>query len=848
MDVSPYKSFALPGSKPQYNPDKPGLVHHIALTLTLDIAAERLTGRCTIHLTCLVDGLLTLTLDAVALMIKAVYLGCEPLSFQYNGNQIQLQLPSGITAGQTLEIGIDYQVEKPQRGIYFIKPDEHYPHKPVQVWTQGEDEDSRFWFPCFDYPGQLATSEIRITIPKPYRAISNGVLVEEQELESYRIFHWRQEQVHPTYLMTLAVGEFTQIDDGWDGIATPYYVTPGREEEAQRTLGKTPRMVAFFSEAFGVRYPFPRYAQVCVDDFIFGGMENTSCTLLTDRCLLDEIAGKEYRWSEDLVSHELIHQWFGDLVVIKHWSHAWIKEGAASYFEVLWREHEYGAEDGDYFRYQDTQSYFSEDSDRYRRPIVTNIYKEAIELYDRHLYQKGATVYHMLRYYLGEKLFFASIKTFLEDNRHQTVETIDLLRAIEKTTGRNFLPLFEQYVFKGGHPDFKVGYAWDEMGNYAQVTVEQTQTVNDLTVLFDLKVPIVFGYADHGSQTFLLHLHQKTQTFCFPLTKKPLYFAFDPSYHILKTVELEVAVEDLKAQLRHDPTVMGRVMAIQALAKKANPNVVESLREILQDGSVFWGVRSEVAAALGKAKREYAFSALRQMLISVEHPIESLNVLKAVINALGEDPSLATVEAVLPYLKHESYFVSGAAARTLGKTKHSEAFRPLRKTLRRRDSCNETVRIAVLDGLANFKDTSEVRDLLIEQTELGVPQPLRLGAIRALGRWGEGQKDRKVLARLAEIAKESFFLTRLATISALEALKSPEALALLQEIAHNDPDGRVERVALEAIENLRAAVSQGEEIKKLRETLEDVQKTNQELKGRLEVLEAKTTHSPTLAQ
>ncbi len=835
--ASPYKSFSLPGAKPQYNPDKPGLVEHISLNLDLDLEAESLAGQCVVRMVTLEEGVRSLTLDAVHMTIGRVYLGkSQALTFSHDGQRVHLTLPEGLARGTTLVITLEYVVEKPQRGIYFIKPNVHYPNKPVQVWTQGEDEDSRFWFPCFDYPGQLATSAITVTVPKPYQAISNGILTKVTETKKTKTYHWKQEQVHPTYLMTLVVGSFTEIQDQWDGIEVPYYITPGREEDARRTMGKTPRMIQLFSEKFGVRYPFPRYAQVCVDDFIFGGMENTSCTVLTDRCLLDEQAAKEYCWSEDLVAHELVHQWFGDLVVIKHWSHAWIKEGAASYFEALWREHEYGQEDADYFRYLDTHAYFDEDSQRYRRPIVTNIYKEAIELYDRHLYQKGATVYHMLRHYLGETGFFRFIQTFLEDNRHCTVETVDLLRAIEKATGRNMLPLFEQYIFKGGHPEFKVSYSWEQEGSYAKVTAQQKQTVNDLTVLFDLVIPVSFSFQDGTHKVFPLHLNQTEQTFCFPLETKPLFFSFDPRNHILKTIELEVSVEDLKAQLQSDPDVLGRIFAAQALSKKSNPSVVKALESVLLDETVFWGVRAEVASALSEAKRDYACDALRQALPSVRED----RVCKAILAALATDPTEKTFKAVETFTKGvPSYFVRAAAARTLGKTKHEDAFKVLKKILEKQDSWNEVVRAAAVDGLAELKDNDKARDLLISKTALGTAQPLRLAAIRALGRLGEGQDDPKILNCLADMAKEGFFLTRLATISALKSLQSPKALALLQQIASNDPDGRVERTALEAIESLRASVSQSGEVKKLREAMEELQKNNQELKSRLDILEAK---------
>ncbi|NER83227.1 MAG: M1 family metallopeptidase, partial [Leptolyngbya sp. SIO1D8] len=455
-----HKSFELPGAHPHYTPDRPGQVEHIALDLLLDISNQRYTGTCRIRLNPVRNGITYLTLDAVTLQIESVMVGNLAQTFDHDGEQLHITLSQPTVAGQSIELAIAYRSDTPQRGLYFVAPTEHQPNKPILVWTQGEDEDSRYWFPCFDYPGQLSTSEIRVRVPKQYQAISNGELVETLEAENDKIFHWVQKQVHPTYLMTLVVGEFDEICDEWDGIPVTYYAQRGRQADAQRTMGKTPAMLEFFSDRFGYRYAFPKYAQVCVTDFTFGGMENTSCTLLTDRCLLDERAALDNTNSEMLVAHELAHQWFGDLLVINHWSHAWVKEGMATYSEVLWTDNQYGAEEAAYYRLGEMRSYLSEDKTRYRRPMVTHVYRAPIELYDRHIYEKGACVYHMIRTELGDELFWQAIHGFVNKFAHTTVETLDLIRTIEATTGRNLRFLFDQYVYRGGHPDFKVTYRW----------------------------------------------------------------------------------------------------------------------------------------------------------------------------------------------------------------------------------------------------------------------------------------------------------------------------------------------------------------------------------------------------
>ena len=566
------RKFELPGAKPHYNPDRYGQVDHIFLDLTLDIPNQSFTGTCTITLTPVRSGIKQLILDAVDLNINSVFIKEVSQPFDYDKETLTINLLQP-TQEDAITISINYGVENPQRGLYFIAPDEHYPDKPTQVWTQGEDEDSRFWFPCFDYPGQLATSEIKVKVPNNFMAISNGKLISQETLGEETVYHWLQEQIHPTYLMTLAVGEFSEIKDQWKDIPVNYYVEKGKEEEAKLSMGKTPQMIDYFSSKFGYDYPFPKYAQACVSDFIFGGMENTSTTLLTDRCLLDEKAVKDKTFTESLVAHELAHQWFGDLVVIKHWSHAWIKEGMASYSEVFWTENEYGKDDAAYYLLNEARSYLDEDSSRYRRPIVTNVYREAIELYDRHLYEKGACVYHMIRGILGEELFDKAIHKFVNDNAHKTVETVDLLRAIETATGYNLLFLFDQYVFRGGHPDYKISYSWDNDNNLAKLTVTQTQAKEEdgnIKDIFDLKIPIGFGYEKSPTKIFTLRLHEKQQTFYFPLETQADYISFDVNNYFLKTVKLEYPLAELKAQLKYDPDPISRTYAAIAIGKKGN--------------------------------------------------------------------------------------------------------------------------------------------------------------------------------------------------------------------------------------------------------------------------------------
>jgi aminopeptidase N len=861
-DENGHKPFELPGAYPHYNPDRPGQVEHIALDLDLDIPNQRYTGTCNIRLKPVRPGVDSLTLDAVGLHIERVTVGSTPQAFDYDGEQLQIQLQQPTVIGQPITLTIVYGVEKPQRGIYFIAPDEHYPDKPYQVWTQGEDEDSRFWFPCFDYPGQLATSELRVRVPQQYLAISNGELVSTEVEGEAKVYHWRLDQVHPSYLMTLAVGEFDVIQDQWRGKPVTYYVQKGRKDQGQRTMGRTPEMLELFSRVFGYEYPFSNYDQVCPVDFIFGGMENTTTTLLTDRCLLDERAAIDNRSSETLVAHELAHQWFGDLIVINHWSQAWVKEGMATYSEVLWMEQAYGWDEAVYYHLNHARAYLSEDASRYRRPLVTHIYREPIELYDRHIYEKGSCVYHMIRTELGDELFTEVIRIFLEDNAHQTVETIDLLRAIDKATGRNLRFLFDQYVYRGGHPDYKVAYSWDNDSKLAKLTLTQTQVPDGKSQvqegLFDLKIPIGFGYipedADDESQgsearVFTVRLHERQQALYFPLEKKPDYIRFDVGNHFLKTVTLEYPLKELKAQLQYDSDPISQIYAAAAIAKKGGLEAVEALIQALKSDQ-FWAVRAEVAEQLAKIQLDQAVEGLLQGLKD-RHP----KVRRAVVSALGGVKTTESYKALKSVVEKgdESYYVEAAATHALGKvgasflnTRHEQAqetLQLLEKVLKEKSGWNEVVRSGAISGLSQFKASEAALDMLLPYTELGIPQALRLAAIRALGAISTGQSKvncDRILDRLESLARETFFLTQVATVTALSQMETAGALRVLRSLVDQSADGRVKRRAEEAMQKVQKTIGSDKALTELRQELDEVKKANQDLQSRLAMLEAKT--------
>ncbi|MBZ5634101.1 MAG: HEAT repeat domain-containing protein, partial [Acidobacteriia bacterium] len=764
----------------------------------------------------------------------------QALPFSYDGRKLVVRLDRPLRSGEEVLVAIEYEGH-PRRGMYFIGPDAAHPDKPQEIWTQGEDEDSRYWFPCYDYPNDKASSEVVATVPSHFVAVSNGKLlgVQDDPAGGTRTYHWRQDIPHSAYLVTLAIGGYVEIADTYDGVPVPYYVQPGREEDARRAFGNTPRMLAFFSESIGVPYPYDKYAQVAVTDFIFGGMENTSATTQTAETLHDARAHLDFS-SDPLVAHELAHQWWGDLLTCRDWAHGWLNEGFATYFEALWMEHDKGDAEFRYALHQDAHEYLEEDGQEYRRPIVCNVYREPIELFDRHLYQKGGWVLHMLRFVLGDTLFWKALQQYCRQHRGQNVVTADLQHAIEKATGQNLDWFFDKWVYKAGHPELEVSYRWDETDKLAHVTVKQRQDTQappagEAFSAPVFRLPVVIDFeVDGGRRDFRVTLDAPMQTFHFPLAGRPTMVRFDPGNWVLKTLEFDPGNDLLLRQLQQDDQVMGRIFAAQGLAKKGDAQAVAALRSaLLQDP--FWGVQAEVAAALGRVRSSAALDALLEGL-AVPHP----KARRAVVKALGEFRDERAAAALHDVLSRgdASYFVEGQAAAALGKTKSPRAYEALVAALER-GSYLETIRGQAFEGLAELKDARAI-DVAKAWSAYGRPTRARAAAINCLGKLGDAHDTRKseIVEFLGSLTADPEFRVRLSLPAAFETLKSVDALPHLQRLAEQELDGRIRRLARRAIESIKDGRGGGDELRQVRRDVEALRDENRQLRDRLDRMEA----------
>ena len=832
------RDFALPGTRPKYAPDRVVDVEHLALALEVDPAAPRITGTATLTVKVIAPGTRHVTLDAVELAIEAVIADGVAVKYAHDGRQLRVDLGAPRKAGDTITLAIMYG-GRPRRGIYFVGPDSGYPDKPTQVWTQGQDEDSRFWFPCFDAPHEKATTELIATIPAGMYALSNGTLLADKTAGGTRTMHWRLDVPHSCYLVTLAVGDFGVIEDRWRDVEVSYLVARGREAEARRTLERTPQMLELFSRQFGVEYPYPRYAQVFVADFIFGGMENTSATTLTDTVLLDERAALDHD-VDALVAHELAHQWFGDLVTCRDWGEGWLNEGFATYAEYLWREHHEGRDSADLELDDWADQYFGEDSGRYRRTVATKLYDEPIDIFDHHLYEKGGRVLHMLRGVLGDDAFFASLGHYVKKHRHGVVETRDLARAVEEATGRVLDWFFSQWVIDGaGHPELEVNASWDPDARVATVTVTQGQKVEGKTPLFRIPTRLRFRVGGPGGddKDVEIELTERQHAFHVPLADEPTHVIFDPGRTILAQVKTDKAESLWLAELAGATLAIDRGYAARALGRRGGPSAEAALATSARDDA-FWAVRGSAATALGQLRTDTARDALIAALAAEKEP-RARRPIAAALGGFRHDERAADALARLIEHGDASYFVEAAACLALGQTRSPRAPAVLRAAAAR-PSWTDVIRQHAFKGLAEARDDSAI-GFLVEGLAWGRPSQGRRAAAMALAQLVKGRRDRdarEVRDRLEDRLEDKDFRLQAAAIEALAIVGDPATIPALQRVVDRELDGRLRRRAREVIRDLGDGAPSAEELRRLRDEVDELRQVSGRLRERLDRIEA----------
>ena len=592
------EEFNLPRYNESHN-RKVDLIH-TSLDLSFQWKEQQVEGQAELTFSPYFYEIDEVTLDAKGFDIHKIEMGPRELVYEYDGKQLLIQLGRTYKKGEEFSIGIDYRAKPAEsagggsaaimsdQGLFFINADGSDPDKPMQIWTQGETEWNSRWFPTIDKPNERCTQEMYLTIEDKFTTLSNGLLISStKNPDGTRTDYWKMDLPHAPYLFMIAIGEFAIVKDTWRGIPVEFYVEKEYEQDARAIFAHTLEMLDFFSDNLGVKYPWSKYAQVVVRDFVSGAMENTTGSIFgqfvqrTSRELLDG-------HNDRIVAHELFHHWFGDLVTCESWANLTMNEGFANYAEYLWFEHKYGKDAADYHWLEESRGYFGEAAGSIH-PLIYFGYRDKEDMFDSHSYNKGGCIIHMLRNYVGDEAFWASLNHYLTENQFNSVEAHDLRLSFEEVTGQDLNWFFDQWFFQAGHPRLQIKRDYDLSNQTLSITVEQTQNPDRSPAIFKMPVAIDFYSADGSKITEEIMLTKRIETFEFEVQDTPLWINFDADRVLLMEVEQNKTAQELIAQYEGGPKFMDRYEALEELRNYDLENVSQLYKQALEDE--FWACR-----------------------------------------------------------------------------------------------------------------------------------------------------------------------------------------------------------------------------------------------------------------
>ena len=619
----------------------------------------------------------TLRLDAKGMDLKTIAVvknGINiPLKFTYDSLTVAIQLDKVYHNDENYTIYIDYTAKPNQlkvkgsaaindaKGLYFINPDSTEKDKPVQIWTQGETESSSAWFPTIDKSEQKTTDEISMTVPAKYVTLSNGRLASQKKnADGTRTDTWKMELPHSPYLFMMAVGDFTIYHDKWRDKEVNYYLEPKYAPYAKQIFGMTPELIEFYSKTLGVDFPWNKYSQIVVRDYVSGAMENTTATLHgeyvqeTPRELLDA----NYDAGRSTIAHELFHQWFGDYVTCESWSNLTVNESFADFSEMLWAEHKYGKDEGDAHSFTALQSYLnSPGADK--KNLVRFHYDDKEDVFDVVTYQKGGRILNMLRNYLGDAAFFKGLNIYLKTNAFKNGEAQQLRLAFEEASGLDLNWYFNQWYYGAGNPALNISYKWDDANKVETVYLQQMQDGQTF------KLPMAIDiYAGGKKERHKVWMNDKADTLTFSVASKPDLVNVDGDKVLLATKTDAKILEESEFQYYNAPLYLDRFEAINAAAaRQSDKGAQKVMIAALKDK--YYGLRIKAIRALNMSIDDVHNAAL-PILASLAQTDDNTLVRAAAISVLGKLKASGNMTIFKTALNSQSYAVQGAALNAIG--------------------------------------------------------------------------------------------------------------------------------------------------------------------------------------
>lgn len=687
--------------------------------------APHIEGKATLTFAPIAKPLSTLTLDARAMKVRSVSIANHNVSFGHDGMVLSVAIEPPIPTDESADIVIQYDLNDPPEGLLWTGANSAMPQRTPQIHTQGQAEANSYWFPCRDFPNERLTTELIATVPEGFMVSSNGRLVSHNTTAKSEVWHWMQDKSHVPYLVSMVVGRFDVVDVGSDALSMPVYVPPGRGKDIEATYGRTPEMVTAFEKLLDEKYPWDRYAQLVVTNFNSGGMENTSATSMHDWAIIDQENQDDYD-IEGLIAHELAHQWFGDLITCNSWEHLWLNEGFATYFAGIWFEERKPAKGeaswtGGPLAYErNVIGWFDQiiANDRGTAPSATGmaskVYAHPGEAFGRpaNPYPKGASTLHMLRRKLGDDLFWAGLRLYVERRKFTTVETVDLRRTFEEVSGQSLEQFFYQWCTRPGIPRIKIEQGWDSDSTTLTISASQTQTINGDNPAFECDLPVIAHFADGTTSQGILTFQGRDATLNLQAAQAPLYVEFDPSATLLAELTISQDSAALIAQAQHAKTLYSRTQAVRTLARVEWVDARSRLAKVVMNSADPVSLRVEAFRAWAKGR------GIRDVLHLLEVPPWELR--EAVAQQLGElargtdasslsNTDMKEAASALLFLTStdSSQKVRCAALRALGQVRDPRAIPAISKALAT-DSHSDAIRQAAIDAAT----TIDSKDLL----------------------------------------------------------------------------------------------------------------------------------------
>ena len=816
-------------AKQQYAPDRTADVLHIIIDVTPNFKNRTIAGTTTIKFAPISKPLAEFRLDAIDLDVSSVTSSAKIEGYSVTDEDITITFEPAVPVGAETTVTIVYEAE-PKEGLYFRTPEMGYPEEDTHLFTQGETHEAPHWYPNYDYPNERSASEVICRVPEEMTVISNGRLVSEQidPASGLKAVRWLQDKPHVNYLIALVAGNLGKIESKYRDIPIAFYTPASLIEYAQNSFKDTADMLEFYDKEIGVPYPWDKYYQAVVRDFVAGGMENTTLTILTEGTLhTDET--ENIRSSQSLVAHEMVHQWFGDYVTCKDWSHTWLNEGFATYYEDLYDGHKNG-KDNLLAGLYGTASYLLRDRPEHK-PIVTRSYDNAWEQFDHRTYQKGAWVLHILRTELGEEMFRRCVKTYLERHALSSVVTEDLRSVIEELTGRSYDRFFDQWIYHGRHPDLKVGYNWSEKDKLAKISVEQTHEVTEKVMIFHFRTKVRFMIGDDRIDREIV-VDSKQHDFYFRLPDEPNVVRFDPDYGLLADIKFDKSTAMLYEQLENHDDVIGRLRALDALKKKKDRKTIEKLKDVLNNDP-FYAVRRKASSALREIHTNEAFEALADSLVQADARVRR-QVVRDVCGFYRSE-TLTLLKRTLRNEKNPA--ILEVAIRNLGLYQHKSTRRLLLKYLKSVSFRNELASAAI-EAIRMLDEPLFIEPLqrVLDEREMDFRSWSFTRGLNTLAHISRNEDDKtKVRNFLAGYVNHPKDRIQAGAIGALGTLGDPKAIPIIETFSNDEPDDHIERSAERALKQLRERKPLvPDEIVRMRETLDDFRKETDKLKDDLD--------------